>query len=29
LEEMLEARVKVYGPEYLTIQENLANLNPG
>lgn len=29
LEEMLKARVKVYGPDYLTIQENLANLNPG
>jgi len=29
LEEMLEARVKVYGPDYLTIQEGLVNLNPG
>lgn len=29
LEEMLEARVKVYGPDYLTIQESLVNLNPG
>lgn len=29
LEEMLEARVKVYGPEYLTMQENLVNLGPG
>lgn len=29
LEELLEARVKVYGPDYLTIQESLVNLNPG
>jgi transglutaminase-like putative cysteine protease len=29
LEEILEARVKVYGPDYLTIQENFADLNPG
>ena len=29
LEEMLEARVKVYGPDYLTIQEGLVNLSPG
>jgi len=29
LEEMLEARVKVYGPDYLTMQESLLNLGPG
>ena len=29
LEEMLEARVKVYGPDYLTIQESLVNLSIG
>jgi transglutaminase-like putative cysteine protease len=29
LEEMLEARVKVYGPDYLTIQESLVNLGLG
>jgi len=29
LEEMLDARVKVYGPDYLTMQESLLNLGLG
>jgi len=29
LEEMLDARVKVYGLDYLTMQESLVNLGPG